>query len=269
MRYAFTLIELLVVVAIIVVLLALLTPALDKAVYLTELTTCGARQHTDIAAVQLYAMDNKRTYPRPQGGRTNSFDYLGPRDGTRSKVELVPLLEKRIPLDAFKCPMLGGISYDPGDNLPVTFLFSNYYMFFGAQYTDVKGNKGMFRLGDALEYRLALGEPPKPYRVLMMDLNGADTTSYAMTGHPDLTGTLPRRTWQNQVSTGGALVTFARWQNGTQKTGDYRGPVDLNFAFDDGSVRRLDGLTRQDEDRTDRLPYYASGSALDIYVPPK
>jgi prepilin-type N-terminal cleavage/methylation domain-containing protein len=41
---AFTLIELLVVVTIIVVLLSLLTPALDRAIYETELAVC-ASQH--------------------------------------------------------------------------------------------------------------------------------------------------------------------------------------------------------------------------------
>src|ERR1041385_7046662 len=41
---AFTLIELLVVVTIIVVLLALLTPALDRAIYRAELLRCGANQ---------------------------------------------------------------------------------------------------------------------------------------------------------------------------------------------------------------------------------
>src|SRR5438876_557647 len=46
LRAAFTLIELLVVVTIIVVLLALLTPALDRAIYQAELTVCAANQHT-------------------------------------------------------------------------------------------------------------------------------------------------------------------------------------------------------------------------------
>ena len=50
-RAAFTLIELLVVVTIIVVLLALLTPAMDQAIYQGELTACGARLKAVASAI--------------------------------------------------------------------------------------------------------------------------------------------------------------------------------------------------------------------------
>jgi prepilin-type N-terminal cleavage/methylation domain-containing protein len=272
----FTLVELLVVVTIIVVLLALLAPAIDKAVYQAELTTCAARMKGNATVLHMYAMDFKRYYPNPVGGRSNnSFDHLGPRegDGVRNTTQLMPLLEPRMPLKALLCPLLSGISLDAKDNKPQTLLFSNYYLFFAQRYTDVPGNKGIYKLGDMMEHRQAAGGQPEVFGVLMMDLNGADIAPgtgnpYAMTGHPDTTGTLPRRTWQDQLNVVAQWVTFARWQVGTQTTGDLRGPVDLNFTWEDGSVRRLDGLARQNEERTTRLPYYPAGSPLDIYVPP-
>src|SRR5688500_7719159 len=59
----FTLVELLVVVAIIVVLLALLAPAMDKAIYHAELATCGANLHGVAGGALMYTMNNKRAYP--------------------------------------------------------------------------------------------------------------------------------------------------------------------------------------------------------------
>src|ERR1041385_5328344 len=61
-RPAFTLIELLVVITIIVVLLALLTPALDRAVYQAELASCGGRLKALGAGFALYAFNNGRRY---------------------------------------------------------------------------------------------------------------------------------------------------------------------------------------------------------------
>src|SRR5688500_8442249 len=66
---AFTLIELLVVAAIIAVLIALLLPALDAAIYQAELTQCGANQGSMAMALQIYAAKHQRRYPhRPDIG---------------------------------------------------------------------------------------------------------------------------------------------------------------------------------------------------------
>src|ERR1041385_7156002 len=64
---AFTLIELLIVVTVIVVLLALLTPALDRAIYQAELTVCASRLHATGVAVTSYASQYRRTYPYRPG----------------------------------------------------------------------------------------------------------------------------------------------------------------------------------------------------------
>src|SRR5687767_3588676 len=78
-RQGFTLIELLVVITIIVVLLALLTPALDKAIYMAELAVCGTNEKAIASGAQMYAVANKRRYPyRPlaegnPGGKPNNI----------------------------------------------------------------------------------------------------------------------------------------------------------------------------------------------------
>jgi prepilin-type N-terminal cleavage/methylation domain-containing protein len=59
-RCAFTLVELLVVITIIVVLLAMLAPALDKAIEAAGRAVCAANLHHWGAAHGLYYMDNKR-----------------------------------------------------------------------------------------------------------------------------------------------------------------------------------------------------------------
>src|SRR5687768_392095 len=60
---AFTIVELLVVITIIVVLLALLAPALDRAIYQAELAVCGANQRGIASGVGTYAMSYRRNYP--------------------------------------------------------------------------------------------------------------------------------------------------------------------------------------------------------------
>src|SRR5437870_3033494 len=60
---AFTLVELLVVISIIVTLLALLSPALDRAIYQAEMAVCGARLRSVAGSALIYAPDFRRQYP--------------------------------------------------------------------------------------------------------------------------------------------------------------------------------------------------------------
>src|SRR5688572_24681708 len=61
--HAFTLIELLVVVTIIVVLLALLVPALDKTIYQADLVACAAKLDAIGGLMTSGAAANQRRYP--------------------------------------------------------------------------------------------------------------------------------------------------------------------------------------------------------------
>ena len=62
-RTGFTLVELLVVIAVTVVLLALLSPALDRAVTAANVLECLARERLMIDAAVFYATDQKKYFP--------------------------------------------------------------------------------------------------------------------------------------------------------------------------------------------------------------
>ncbi len=128
----FTLVELLVVISIIAVLLALLAPAMDKAINVSEKAVCGTRINQIGAGNFQYAMDHKRRLVpvssnqvdaagRDSAGVANFADpvvhptypnYLGsisPRFGTR---------------DVFVCPTVRKIPW-PGQT-PTAYSHTNY-----------------------------------------------------------------------------------------------------------------------------------------------
>jgi prepilin-type N-terminal cleavage/methylation domain-containing protein/prepilin-type processing-associated H-X9-DG protein len=102
----FTIVELLVVVTIIVVLLAILTPGLDRAMQETEAVLCATRKQQMMLGTGMYLLDNKgvyftspdRTYNGQPGG--DWYDLVRPYVVTGAKV-----LPKNIqPSDVFFCP---------------------------------------------------------------------------------------------------------------------------------------------------------------------
>lgn len=74
---AFTLVELLVVSTLIVILVALLSPALDKAVYEAELVTCAAQLKGWGGMAHQFAMDRKRSLPMAFGPNSAVSDAWG------------------------------------------------------------------------------------------------------------------------------------------------------------------------------------------------
>ena len=63
-RRGFTLVELLVVIGVIAVLIGILLPALSRARYQAQVTTCAARLHDLSAGMMLYASENRGYFPR-------------------------------------------------------------------------------------------------------------------------------------------------------------------------------------------------------------
>src|SRR5688572_14459762 len=104
-RPGFTLIELLVVVTIIVVLLALLTPALDKAIYSAELAVCGSQLHAIGSGATIYAAQFRRYYPyreysQRSQARAVDIRYMElPGAGPSSGIDERPLLRTFMPLN--------------------------------------------------------------------------------------------------------------------------------------------------------------------------
>ena len=61
--YGFTLVELMVVVAIIAILVSLMTPAVEEAMYQAQLAVCATRLNGIALGAATYANDNRSRYP--------------------------------------------------------------------------------------------------------------------------------------------------------------------------------------------------------------
>jgi prepilin-type N-terminal cleavage/methylation domain-containing protein len=237
---AFTLIELLVVITIIVVLLSLLAPALDKAVYQAELAVCGSHLKTVATGVTVYASGSKRAYPyRPTielGGwkRPDNIVYTAAYD---DRDYLMPLMG----MDALLDPLSGGIKLDPGSTTTSASVWSNYALWFGMIYTrDGKGGPGMKRIGDRWTWDgMGFDLIATDYDAILF------SASDAVASHQDRDGTMEHYAMQNRAAQDygttkiddiDGRMTISRWVGMNTWR---RGLQDMNFAHTDGSVVRL------------------------------
>lgn len=227
---AFTLMELLVVITIIVVLLALLTPALDRAIYEAEMAVRGSNFKAMGAGLVTYAMEHKRVYP----DRPNDMNYLNWLMKRRTpEPNLTSKLQPYIPVNGvLNDPLNADVDYlNSGKN---TWLYAEYHMFFGFQFV---GYRGMIKLGDRLEYA---GDS---YSILAADLDRQKITGDAFANsHPDAAGRLTSLAIQDAqaggsgAAQGGGDTTLSSWW------GPARGLVDKNVLFIDGSVERYNDV---------------------------
>ena len=278
--HGFTIVELLVVITIIVVLVALLTPALDTAVYQAELATCAGRLQAQARAVSTYAVANRRSYPQPQGPRTGGQPDLL-YWGSRPQWNVGGLLfGQYLSPDAFLDPLggEGALDLSPEANRNAlndrTQVYANYNLWFGGQLPD---EKGMLRFGNRLTWTDPYTSRVNHFNVLASDINlvaDPDKDGTATTGtqssHCDRDQTMSMYAFQNE-SPGGiwlalAEATISRWAGPLE-----RGSLDLNYAIDDGSVPRFTQVraTLEDEPRLRRLPSNFAGTAPEwrIHIP--
>jgi prepilin-type N-terminal cleavage/methylation domain-containing protein len=266
----FTLIELLVVVTIIVVLLALLTPALDQAIYQAELSVCGARVRGIASGATIYATDFKRSYPIRQHIVKNKAvrpNKLWLANGSNPPYDERALIRPYVASinKQFQCPMVTEMELDVNDlhtRAAGESGWASYQFWYGWRWVD---HKGMNKLGD----RFIWTANGKEYQfdILANDYDFVSVPqeeNFAIGSHPD------KRPYQTMVESmvnndpyvSGAPVpgvprgvhVWSRWVGPY-----YRGTIDMNFARADNSVSRVnDVLVEQapgvPEERMARVP---------------
>jgi len=282
-KVAFSLIELLVVLTIIVVLVALLAPALDQAVYHAELAACGATERALGVGVMTYASDSKRRYPyRPTVARANARTSLF-FAGNYSIDEQYGVMDDRTYLrndhfsidKMFQCPLSQDVDLERND--PATWVYGDLEFWFGWRYgydyrTGNNFQQGMMKVGDRLAWN------DERFNVLAADMDqlyyDVDTSVGA---HPDYDGTMVSLRLQDDGGAAGAVGgsvtgknTIGVWVGQLAK----RGPIDRNILFDDVSVRRYNNVTSDEHTRADgrfvRVPPINSDAvpAWDSQLPP-
>lgn len=266
---AFTLIELLVVVTIIVVLLALLVPAMDKAIYQAELTECGARLKVAASTVTQYAFENRRNYPERGLRNLDSSDrtkvaWITPMalNRTTSSYDIRPLLSQYMQVNKVaQCPLSEQL--DLMDTPTGVDVDASYAMFWGWRYdrpdrTRVQpmqqqkvsqqagaSGQAMYRYGDKFTWEGAA------YRILAGDID-VRFPENSNSNHPDNEGKMGLVTLLDEPGVSG-LIRASRW---IYQSDRMRGDIDVNFVFDDGAVQRYLKVPHMIRDYDDRDPRF-------------
>ena len=268
MTRAFTLVELLVVITIIVVLLALLTPAMDQAVYQAELAVCASRQDAIASGLTTYAMAANRAYPyRPvlaEGVTLRRPELIAAEEGADDR----PNLRRALGNDLNKVlldPLTPKVDLDHNFS-PIVDTYSNYGLWSGMQWTTVRGGKGLRRLGDRWEWNDdSRGNTSGKFgfTTLVSDFDLSyqryDGSAVVWTSHSDRDAAVlaPLRIQSRSVlpaGTNGVRRIGGVYSGWWSTTNHRRGPIDSNFAFTDGSVERFGDVEWDDEDMA-RTPY--------------
>jgi len=265
-RPAFTLVELLVVVTIIVMLLALLVPAMERAIYAAEMAVCAARKHALGLGVNSYAWEHKRSYPYRAGVHEwptwpSNVQRGIPRYDDR------PMYRPYFALNAtLNCPLIPEIDIDGSDD--DCYAFSTYNLWFGFQYyrpvfnasdpADMKSRlKGMLKLGDRWEYRTER-LPNQP--LVRSSLLAAPRYFQQEVGGRPMSASHPGETYElfklNNEVFYGIKYTLVRWDSSHNQ----RGPIDLNCLFADGAVTTYRQVAWENDDRTAMVGEYSDSS---------
>lgn len=253
-RSAFTLIELLVVVTIIVILLALLVPAMDRAIYRAELLVCASQLRGIGVSVTTYANEYKRYYPyrgltadRDANGRPSYYDQpaelkyhpavtMRPFDQRQTLRVAMPALSKQM-----NDPLTEFIDLEADAEV----VFSSYNLWWGFTFFNPGTQKSMNKLGDFWTY------DNERFNVLAGDRDLVRPGVDAQSSHADgVYGAGILRQLYCQNAQGPWLIapgrmTISLWYSDpaditTGYTNHERGLLDNNYVMSDGSVAQFD-----------------------------
>ena len=261
---AFTIVELLVVITVIVILLALLAPALDNAIYQAELAVCSANQSSVAMSLNIYAANHKRWYPnRPGVGQYAMATWQ--ITGAGVNVNWTPNLRGYISFNKqFNDPLCQKIDIE--ESIPRG-IFMPYSYYAGGRFSQKNGagtyQKGMNKLGDRLEWHLDETDTrysggPRRYDLLFSDYAyTAIARNQGQGSHPDKAAVWRPQLLQDGPNRHEPTASTGVTRNTITETmwwGGIRGAIDLNFAYADGAVQRVTDVAFVDDDRMDLIP---------------
>ena len=244
----FTLVELLVVITVIVVLLSLLAPGLDQAIYQAELAACGASLDATATGITTYAMNHKRAYPdRPADWYAPTMFANGNVPDQRQR--LAPYVGIN---GAFNDPLSRAVDYTdttpPGTTMPWQGGWAARFFWYRKLWPN---DRAMNKLGDFWTWtdEKSAQNMGRVYHfnALVTDIDMVADNNQVWGSHPDDRGHMINSTYQNQVppeherapGMGTNAFIMSRWWRGTGAGLHDRGLVDLNFAATDGAVTRF------------------------------
>lgn len=257
---AFSLVELLVVITIIVVLLSLLAPALDKVFYEANMAVCGATKKSLGTSLAAYAAGFRRSYPdRPDtqstGNRPHHLNH-----GDTAGVDDRFSIRGQFTTDLFLDPFVEPLRLDIEETKPTSHTYSNYSLWYGLQFTS-GGGSGLLKIGDRLYWG------GNRFAVLAADKDAINEANRIYLGtHPDDEG-LAQSVWgqdsggiEGTPGLGGinANWTFSRWQASGSPL--VRGRIDRSFLYTDISVTRINAIKPLNDGRLVVIPEFMAGA---------
>lgn len=242
---AFTLVELLVVIAVIAVLLAMLLPAMDQAIYRAELVLCSSRLKGIANGMTVYAVDQQRFFPYNKHTATNLTWHapLIKLVNATNNNDLRSTLSPYMPLqDILFDPMIKPQDIETNS---IEQMYGNYSLWNFWKWTPAVDptSRGQRKIGDRFTYQDArFTFRQHAWDILAGDFMRAmntDTDPGAYwTNHPGKQdGSFLHRT------ANGAANQFTFWISQSPK----RDPVDYNVVRQDGAVQTLSDVSWDDE----------------------